>query len=74
MSNNLVDYSLDETDVSYPGYNPSKPAALATGAIFVVVSVALLIRIVRRRTWWGLWLFIGTIGELCDSKNALNTC
>jgi hypothetical protein len=42
-------------------YTPSKPAAGVAGALYFLASLSLFIRVVNRRSWWGLCLPIGAI-------------
>jgi len=40
---------------------PSKPAAAVAGALYFLSSLAIFIRLVKTRTWWGLCLPIGAL-------------
>ena len=45
------------------GYNPNEAAAITIGVIYLVLFLALSLRLYLSRSWWGLCLPIGVAGK-----------
>ncbi|KAL5511882.1 hypothetical protein ACEPAH_5100 [Sanghuangporus vaninii] len=42
-------------------YTPSKAGAIIVGVVLVILSISVLVRLYRKRNWWGLCLPIGIL-------------
>ena len=49
--------------INFQGYTPNNACALAAGVIYGIIGVALLLRVIMSKAWWGLCLPIGAFCE-----------